>query len=202
MASKHSASRELILRQFEKEQGNLVWESEGCQYITADCTQGSDIWTQTNGKNTIVGTLKVQDSRYWLESTTCKTCGAGDGAHCRCPPNTDADMDTGMFGNVFRGVAHALGHGPVPVAQISSIEQVQTEKTAAETKLKDDNDAADAACTHQKNENQAAYMKRTHELTARGVVIAKIPNPKQQLPSLSVMEQFSSENEFLVRTDC
>lgn len=144
MASKHSACRELTCKDHDG-QGNIVWEcqgwecqgweSQGCRYITADGTQGSQVWKQeTDGTRMLVGTLKRQDERYWLESTTCKDCGAGDCADCRCP-QTDADMDTAMFGYAKKLMDKA--RAPRDSAK------VQEEIDAGERKMDKDNAAYD-----------------------------------------------------------
>ena len=204
MASQHSACREMTLTDHDG-QGSLVWkvqglESKGCRYITANQTQGCDVWEEViNGNRMLVGTLKVQGERYWLESTTCKTCGAGNCVDCPCPPNTDADMQTD-FSFSIAGVKHMLGRGPIPVENITTTAQIDTELTVAKTAQTDADIAADTKCRTTKVDNQAVYDKRVHELEARRTKLLSMPSLAQQLPSLSEMVPLSSENEFCVRT--
>jgi hypothetical protein len=206
MASLHSARREMTLKEHDG-QGNLVWKVQGWEskgesrYITANKTQGCDVWKQEiNGTRMLVGTLKLLDDRYWLESTTCKTCGAGNCADCRCS-NTDADMQTDFsFSNVIAGAKHMLGRGPIPVEKITTTAQIDTEMTVAKTAQTDADEAANTKCSKTKTDNEAEYNKRVHDLEARRKKLLSMPSLAQQLPSLSEMVPLSSENEFCVRT--
>jgi hypothetical protein len=111
--------------------GNLLWDSKDQkQYTSINQMPNSNVYAAKSMQ--LAGTLACDQNQYYLRLTSCS-------GNCRCiDHNTDADMETGYWGESLvkgaKGIVHAYTAGTKDLKK--NLTETQTDLVKADTVLK------------------------------------------------------------------